>query len=235
MYCVVMASFLVAGSAGATTYTFNWDASTRTGVLTDMLYNPLASVSMGDKVLSDVTMKVSYNAYAAPITASMFTLDTLDTPALNPGFTMAAMPLAVQANGVQDITLSFWVTAPASAPITDATLSFVGGVFPSTNLLASVVITEYLYTSATDPSSLFATLTVGASGASLKTYDTTTFAPLTSIYVVKDISLSGGGLSGGSAQISALTERFSEVPVPSDLMLFASGLIGLMGLRRRTR
>ena len=78
-----------------------------------------------------------------------------------------------------------------------------------------------------------AQLNVGQSGTTNITSATATFAPQGIIYVVKDISVNGDGRLGGSAFVSQLTDRYSEVPLPASVLLFGPGLLGLMGIRKR--
>lgn len=54
-------------------------------------------------------------------------------------------------------------------------------------------------------------------------------SPSKSIFVSKDIGVSGG--TNGSAQISAFTQHFSQIPEPATAALFALG--GLVMIRRR--
>ena len=62
--------------------------------------------------------------------------------------------------------------------------------------------------------------------------DTVTFSQTyTTLYIIKDIAVNGG--PAGSAAISFAVNRFSEVPLPSALLLFAPGVLGLVGLRKR--
>jgi len=232
---VFFACFAMVASAGATTYSF-----TSTEVVAG---NPFAwqgaldaptAVPMGDKTLSDVTLATTFNYYAAPITPAQFTLTTVGTPALDPGFVLNAVPLSTQALGSQDATLAFVVTAPTTAPIVDVSLSFVGGILPKAASAASATVTEFVYTNSAK-TTLLGTLTVGETGLTFIPSAVVNFAPQTSIYVVKDMSVQGDGAPGAAAFISQVTQNFSEVPVPPSVLLFAPGLLGLVGMRKRLR
>jgi len=215
---VLLSPLAMAGSVGATT-------------LADVVVPGLETL-IGDKVFSDWEAAISYNLYAAPFTLADITFVPLETPALNPGFQLTGMPLAVQALGLQDLTLSFTVTATGDQWIKDASLGFVGSVLGGASTLASVQIVENIY--ASKGGALLAHLVVGESGGVFIEFAEATFvAPLKSIYVVKDISLNGDGASGGAAAVSQVTERFSEIPLPPALLLLAPSLFGIAGLRKR--
>lgn len=63
---------------------------------------------------------------------------------------------------------------------------------------------------------------------------TATFSPIASLTVIKDQNNFGNG--DGTANASALTNAFSlTTPLPGALPLFASGLLGLWGVRKRRR
>jgi PEP-CTERM motif len=58
-----------------------------------------------------------------------------------------------------------------------------------------------------------------------------TFAPVTEVDVVKDLSVSGG--ANGTAFVSGLENQFSETPEPGTLGMLALGIVGVMGGLRR--
>src|SRR5690606_2169326 len=65
--------------------------------------------------------------------------------------------------------------------------------------------------------------------------DFSTFDPLQTIWVTKDLLLQGGTLSNpGVAQISRFTQTFRQVPEPASLMLLGLGAT-LVATRRRRR
>jgi hypothetical protein len=64
---------------------------------------------------------------------------------------------------------------------------------------------------------------------------TATFAPISTLFVIKDQNDFAG--TAGSATTSILTNAFSvtTTPIPGALPLFATGLFGLWGLRRKRK
>ena len=123
LFTVFLVSFALLGSAGATT-------------LADVV--TAGSITIGDKVFSGWTADPNWNFYAAPFGANNITFIPLPLPANDPGFKLSGMPMAVQALGTQDLTLSYTVTVlPGGGYIDDATLSFVGGVLGPPTTLAS--------------------------------------------------------------------------------------------------
>jgi len=61
-----------------------------------------------------------------------------------------------------------------------------------------------------------------------------TFAPVSSVYVRKNLALSSSGDSSNYAHLSGMRQDFSQVPEASTCLLFGLGLAG-MGLIRRFR
>ena len=110
-----------------------------------------------------------------------------------------------------DAFISFTVTAPASAPISDF------------HLLLDGVVGSVL-----DVGSL-------SNGVTLSSSDnlehSISFAPVISLLVQDDIGVNPGGT------VSSMHKAFSEVPLPGALPLFATGLagLGLLGWRRKRK
>ena len=220
---IFLASFGLVGSAGATAVSSTITLNTFVG----------STLLMGDKALAGVSAVITDTGTATLIGLGDFSLTTFSQPN-NPGFIITA-PMQVEAFGEQDLKLSFVVTVlPGGAPITDVSLNFVGGVFPTSNPEAAASIVETVWTKNPILGGAFlGYISIGANGTSYTPFGSVSFAPQKSIFVTKDISVNGDASYGGSAFISEITQQFSEVPVPPSLLLFAPGLLGLVGLRKR--
>ncbi len=117
-----------------------------------------------------------------------------------------------------DVTFNYTVTS--TVPITDLHLFFAAG--QSDGGVASV--SETVFDLTNGGSFALAVQTPG-------TFSAVTFTkPTFSLFIVKDIGVSGG--STGFASISVVDQLFS-VPEPATLLLLGSGLIGMaLGQRR---
>jgi hypothetical protein len=131
--------------------------------------------------------------------------------------------LSAPANTLVDLTITYIVTAPAGEKLTDALLLTTGGSFGGTG---TYTVDETL-----------ANATTFAPIATLSAYtgspiDIVNFAGVQSIYVTKDIYLSGGTLG---VSLSAITEGFSSttaVPEPASMALLGIGMTGFLAFRR---
>lgn len=114
------------------------------------------------------------------------------------------------------------MTAPAGQLLNDAVLVTAGGSFGGTG---TYTVDETLANPIT-----FATVGTLSAFTGSPT-DSTTFAGINSLYVTKDIYLSGGtkGVS-----LSAVTQGFSStgVPEPTSLALLGIGMTGFLAFRR---
>jgi hypothetical protein len=142
----------------------------------------------------------------------------------NPGILLAAPPDA--ANTSQDVELDFQVTALKGA-IDDLTLVFNGTV--SGTGQTAVSETE---TGATCPTTC--SLLVTNPPNNLGPVEAIFTTPVTTLHVTKDIGATTGA-GPGTAQISAVTNQFSQVP--EDRLVALLGVILLVGLGfiRRSR
>jgi len=125
------------------------------------------------------------------------------------------------AGTTQDWAITYQVTA-LSGTISDAFLSFTGGVFGGTGAIS---VSETITTVGGAP--------LAAMEASIPgVFSTTaTFAPQTTILVTKDISVIGGS---NGATVSVIDQGYSTqgVPEPASIALLGIGISGLFALRR---
>ena len=209
---VFMAFFSMVGSAGAVALT-----------LEDMMAHAVTTV--GDKAFYGFGyLTVGSNTVPAADVAVV----PLTTPANDPGLEFVS-GWTVGPGQILDSQISFYVQAPASAPVDDVLLQFNGAARHGGS--ASVVETVWSVNPNGSLGNIVANLYVNADGTTQLT-DTATFSQTyTTLFVIKDIAVNGG--PAGSAAISFVTNRFSEVPLPSALLLLAPGVLGLVGLRKR--
>ncbi len=116
-----------------------------------------------------------------------------------------------------------WYIEDAGLVLTGPTAAGDGGV----NVAETIWDRSPTETGAVNLASLDATKSPGFTQLSEHTY----FTPVKKIWVVKDISLTGG--VQGSAHISEVIQTFSQIPEPASLALLAVG--GLVMLKRPGR
>jgi PEP-CTERM motif len=176
------------------------------------------------------------NPFGFGLPATSVFVTPITTP-LNPGFQFSGAWMA--GGGIQsmDSLIQFTVNvSPGGALITDMSLSMGGYGFSG---LGSVHINETVCLGATFPAcsgGIERTLEVFTSSSGTQRFDEISFAGVSEIDVQKDILLSAGTESGGSAELSLVTNQFSEsgaVPEPGSILLFGSGALALAGVLRR--
>jgi hypothetical protein len=195
-------------------------------------YVAVVSCTVGDKTYSDFSFDSSSGGSGIAPTAASVTVKpemTADGPGLQ--FSSDAIALtqdtASDTTSSIDVDLAYTVTAGSGFLIDDADLGVTGDI--SGNGQASV--TDFL--------------TVSSSGQSLPTLfvqlpatsDTTTFpTPVDAVDVFKDISVDVLAGTTGSADVTIVSQTFSQttaVPEPSTLALLCAGVLGLGAARRR--
>ncbi len=131
-------------------------------------------------------------------------------------------------NQFADTTLIFHVTAGDGFLITDDHLNVLNGGAVNGGAL---LITENLFSADPDLSQTpaFGSLLAYDYGILSQHSDVETFAPIKSVWVSKDIGVTGGGT--GLAHISSFTQTFSQTPEPATMSLLV--LLGGALLRRR--
>lgn len=196
------------------------------------------SCQLGNAVFSNFTYVSSAFGGALAVPAAGVTVDTLG-PA-GSGASILNSSLGLQFNAgwnalagqETDSDIGFTVTLLGGAMnIEDFGLAQVSGVLP--NGSASVVENGCGPAPCT-PSEL-AVMTFDYGGTNTQRVNDTMFAPLGSVTVSKDISVTGG--TTGSAHLSLVSDTFSQVPEPMSLGFIGGGLalLGVARLRRRVK
>jgi len=133
--------------------------------------------------------------------------------------------LSAPANTVVDVSIGYIVTAPAGELLNDAFLGSSGGPIGGTGT-GTYTITESLVNAVTlAPLVPNTTLVAGSSSPSALA----SFAPVQSIFVSKDILITGG--STGES-LSIVQQGFSSIPEPTSMALLGIGMTGFLALRR---
>ena len=190
------------------------------------------SCGIDDKTFSDFSYSTSGTN---PMPASSITVNPIDTP-FNPGFLFNA-PWGVQAGQTQGSLIGFTVKVNQGGNlINDLSLYMFGaGVIGS----GQVTVAETYCLGDTFANQCAngvegTLMTILNSNTSIL-HDSVSFNPVSIVDVKKDIELIGGG-DGSATLVSGVQNQFSEVPEPSSLLLFGSGIAGLAGMvRRRTK
>ena len=201
-----------------------------TGVGTTTLADLIAmnttgsTCQIGDKLFSNFGLisTALTTAFAVPASAIIVTPDSTDP--YNPGLIFSSAGWNTTNSAQVDSKISFTVTViPGGHLIDDAGLTLISG---SESGLGSGGITETLKGMGLQMQvDTFATPSSHVS-----------FAPTTSLSVVKDLLVTTGpSASGGFAQITQFEESFSEIPEPVGTILIGSGLLALGVWRRRVR
>ncbi len=212
---IFLASFALVGSAQAVT-------------LGDLIGTPGASLTIGNETFSDFGCN-------SALAASAIDVVTFNAPPGGPGleFVSAATVFA----SVMNVQTSFSVQMPTSTPMAINNISL--GFNAAIGTGGSATVTEYVYTDPTERT-LLATLTVTVTQSG--TFGTTSGvlpAYYKSLYIVDNFTVQAGDpltvVSGEHYLVNQFTDPPAPVPLPPTLLLFAPGLLGLTGIRKRLR
>jgi hypothetical protein len=178
------------------------------------------------------TSESTPGGYAPP--ADGVTVTPITTPQ-NPGFQFTAGWYASTSSGISSMDSTFEWTTTSVSPITDLSLSIAGVGFTGTG---SINVDETACLGAVLPTcsgGTIVTLNVYDNSTGSKLFDEVNFAGVNEVSVEKDLLVTAG--TNGSAEISVLTDQFSEgsstVPEPGTLSMMGMGVVALAGFARR--
>jgi hypothetical protein len=192
---------------------------------------------LGDKLFSDFSYTSSAFGGALAVPSAGVTVDTLGPS--GSGASILSTDIGLQFNAgwnalageTTDSDINFTVTVLSSTMfIEDFGLAQVSGVLPNGS---ATVVEDGCGPAPCTPSEL-EVMTFDYGGSDTQRVSDTMFAPLGSVSVSKDISVTGG--TTGPAHLSLVSDTFSQtstVPESSTLTLLAAGLLGLAYLSRR--
>lgn len=195
------------------------------------------SCQIGDKIFSNFNYTSSAQGGALAITADGITVDTLGPAGSGASLLNSSIGLQFNAgwvalaNQITDSAIGFTVTVVGGSgmQIQDFGLAQISGVNPNGS---ATVIENGCGPAPCTPAEL-AVMTFDYGGTTTQRVSDTMFAPLGSVEVTKDISVTGG--TSGSAMLSLVQDTFSqEAPEPMSMGLLGGGL-AFLGIARWRR
>jgi len=131
--------------------------------------------------------------------------------------------LSAAAGSVVDLAITYTVSAPAGELINDALSISAGGPIGGIGT-GTYTINETLVNAA-NPGITLATLNTGLGSPSASA----SFAGVQSVFVTKDIFLTGGT---NGVSLSVISQGFSSIPEPTSVALLGIGMTGFLAFRR---
>src|SRR5215472_2198269 len=190
--------------------------------------------TINDQTYQDFSYSGTSNPPGFQIPAGSIQTTPITTPG-NPGLQWSAGWGASTASGVLEQDSLFQYAVTSTSGITDLSLSIAGVGFTGTG---SISVDETACLGAMLPACTGGTtvqLHVFDSSQGEQLFDQVNFAGVNLVSVSKDLLVNAG--TNGSAQVSVLTDQFSEgqstVPEPSTITMFGAGVLALGGFARR--
>ena len=187
------------------------------------------SVVSGDKLFDNFKLTIT------PITAGFYVADpaAIDVQAktFGPDYGIQfAGPMFASSGAAVALLLEFDATVTDSTKyLHDIGLAFNGVATGSQGVTS---VTETIFLPNTNTAVAQAYVAAPAPLSDHIVFSSPAPAPLQKVHVVKDIKLIAG--PDGIASISFIRQSFSQVPEPGSLLMLATGVAGLLGLRRRS-
>lgn len=194
-----------------------------------------ANMTVGDKLFSDWTLK-SFTDTANLLNTdyNLIEVNPLADQPLNPGLEFVSTSiLTVSDMDFMDLYFSFTVTSLSSNLIKDNSLEITDYGFGANNLGGLIYIKEEVYDPADNLLALKTAQIDNLWGIN-DPYDWAEFAPQQSIYVEKNILLSGDWY-GDTVSLNSFEQHFSQTPEPATILLVSTGLLGIVGVLRKKR